>query len=201
MKYFQQLPKVAYSDFNGNQIILTNLLVRTSLIPQLLKNPLLFYQYDVKDNETPEIVADKYYGSVDDFWLVMFSNQLLDPQWDWPLSNQNFDAYIVDKYGSLANATSQVYNYTMTTTTTDQLNGTSNTIVTVIDSAAYSNVVTGTSSGTLPSGDVVSITTSVQSVSAYDYELQKNESKRTISLINVTYASTVKDQLTNLLSQ
>lgn len=201
MKYFQQLPKVQYTDFNGNYINLTNLLVRVNVIPDLLKNPLLYYSYDVKDTDTPEIVADKYYGNPDDFWLVMFSNKFLDPQWDWPLSYYNFGLYINDKYGSIANAQSQTVQYTMTTTTTDQLYGSSSSVTTVIDAAAFANTITGTTSATLPSGDVVSITISTQPVTAYDYEFQLNESKRSINLINAQYAPAVKAQLQSLLSQ
>ena len=111
MKYFSALPKVVSTDINGNNQILTNLLVRVNVIPDLLKNPLLFYSYDIKDGETPEIIASKYYGSVDNFWVVMFSNQLVDPQWSWPLSYSAFNSYIIDKYGSIQNAQSQLSHY------------------------------------------------------------------------------------------
>jgi hypothetical protein len=201
MKYFQQLPKIQYTDFNGNYLLLTNLLVRANIIPKLLANPLLFYSYELQEGDTPEIVASKYYGTVDDFWLVMFANQLLDPQWDWPLTYQNFNSYIVDKYGSLANAQGQIIQYTMTTTTTDLLYGTSNPVTTIIDAAAFANTITGTTSATLPSGDIVSITVNTQPVFAYDYEYQMNESKRNINLINSTYAPTVKSQLKTLLGR
>ena len=59
MKYFSALPKVVSTDINGNNQILTNLLVRVNVIPDLLKNPLLFYSYDIKDGETPEKLRDR----------------------------------------------------------------------------------------------------------------------------------------------
>jgi Base plate wedge protein 53 len=200
MKYFQQLPTTAYIDFNGKSILLTDLLVRVSVIPELLKNPLLYYQYDCQEGDTPEIIATKYYGTPDDFWLVMFANQLNDPEWDLPLSYANLQAYITDKYGSITNAQSQIINYEKIVTTYDSMSGQENTVITIIDEAAYANTATGTQTGTLPSGDVVSITTMKQPVYAYDYEIQQNESKRTINLINVKYAATIKAQLTNLLN-
>lgn len=201
MRYFQQLPKIQYTDFKGSNLTFTNLLVRVNLIPALLKNPLLFYQYDIQESDTPEILADKYYGTVDDFWIVMLSNQLLDPQWDWPLSYANFQLYIADKYGSAANAMSNTYQYTMTTTTTDQLYGSINSITTVIDANYYASIIPSSYSSTLPSGDVVTVSTTKQAVSAYDYEMQLNESKRSIRLINKQYAPLVKTQLQQLLSQ
>jgi hypothetical protein len=200
MKYFQQLPTTPYIDFNGNSILLIDLLTRVSIIPELLTNPLLYYQYDCQEGDTPEIIATKYYGSPDDFWLVMFSNQLNDPEWDLPLSYANLQAYIADKYGSIANAQSEIVSYEMTVTTYDSMSGLSNSVTTTIDYDAYINTQTGTQTGTLPSGDVVSITTMTAPVYAYEYEIAQNEAKRTINLINVNYAATVKSQLTSLLS-
>jgi hypothetical protein len=89
----------------------------------------------------------------------------------------------------------------MTTTTSDLLYGTSNPVTTIIDAAAFANTITGTTSATLPSGDIVSITVNTQPVFAYDYEYQMNESKRSINLINSSYAPTVKAQLKKLLGQ
>ena len=40
MKYFETLPKFVYNNpLTGNSNILTNILVRSSIIPQQLKNP------------------------------------------------------------------------------------------------------------------------------------------------------------------
>lgn len=200
MRYFQQLPKISYSDFNGNQIKLTNLLVRAEVIPELLKNPLLYYSYDVQEGDTPEIVADKYYGSTDDFWLVMFSNQALDPQWDWPLSYLNFSKYIVDKYGSIANAQSQIDHYALTVVTTDVYSGQTNTETTIVDYNTYLNTQPSNFTGTLPNGQQVSIQTTPIAVSSYDTSLAANEAKRSIKLIDAKYAGQIKAQLVNLLS-
>ncbi len=200
MRYFQQLPKISYSDFTGNQITLTNLLIRVDVIPELLKDPLLYYSYDVQEGDTPEIVADKYYGSTDDFWLVMFSNQALDPQWDWPLSYLNFSKYIVDQYGSLANAQSQIDHYALTVVTTDVYSGQTNTETTIVDYNTYLNTQPSNFTGTLPNGQQVSIQTTPIAVSSYDTSLAANEAKRSIKLIDAKYAGQIKAQLVNLLS-
>ena len=200
MRYFQQLPKISYSDFTENQITLTNLLIRVDVIPELLKDPLLYYSYDVQEGDTPEIVADKYYGSTDDFWLVMFSNQALDPQWDWPLSYLNFSKYIVDQYGSLANAQSQIDHYALTVVTTDVYSGQTNTETTIVDYNTYLNTQPSNFTGTLPNGQQVSIQTTPIAVSSYDTSLAANEAKRSIKLIDAKYAGQIKAQLVNLLS-
>lgn len=201
MKYFQALPKIVTTDNNNHKMIMTNLLARVSVIPEQLKNPLLYYSYNVQEGETPEIVSSKYYGTVDNFWVVMLSNQILDPQWDWPLSYLNFTAYINDKYGSSSNAASIVHEYTKTISIAD-VNGATTTTETVsIDETEYYNTNEGTQTINFPDGDVTYITTSKSLITAYDYEISKNEEKRNINLLNVSYLATLQSQLKKLLSK
>ena len=58
MKYFNSLPYLTTTNVDGNLYALKNLLIRTQMIPQLAKNPLLFYEYNLQDGDTPEIVAN-----------------------------------------------------------------------------------------------------------------------------------------------
>ena len=99
MQYFDTLPKVIYTQ-NGVSSVYTNLLARVSVIPQLLKDPLIYYTYDIQEGDTPEIIAHKYYGDSYRYWIVLFANELLDPQWDWPLTSKMFEQYLADKYPS-----------------------------------------------------------------------------------------------------
>lgn len=61
MQYFDTLPKIIVEDNRGVSSIVTNLLARCSVIPNILKNPMVFYRYDIQEDDTPEIVAHKYY--------------------------------------------------------------------------------------------------------------------------------------------
>lgn len=201
MKYFQNLPKLLTTDYKGNYITLTNLLVRVNIIPDLLKNPLLFYSYDIKDSDTPESIAYKYYGSVDQFWLVMFSNQLLDPQWDWPLNSVNLEIYINDKYGSLANAQNQIHHYEEAITITNSSTQNVTTNITIVDANTYTSAIQSTISSNLPDGTVVSIATSVYPVDSYTYEININEAKRNINLIDVKYVPIIEEQFKSLVSK
>jgi hypothetical protein len=51
------------------------------------KEDVRFYQsYYVQDNETPEQLAFRFYESVDWWWLILLFNEILDPFYDWPMS-------------------------------------------------------------------------------------------------------------------
>ena len=209
MEYFSALPFLTTTDGNGNSIVLRNLLVRTGLIPQLAKNPLLMYRYAVQDGDTPEIVANKYYGSPFRYWITMYGNpQMMDPQSDWPLSTKNFTIYLQDKYATSANGTANVLSYTLGTvhhyekviTTIDNTTKTTAIKVVEVDQDTYNSIIPLTTTSTFPDGSSITYTVEPNVVSIYTYEDQANEAKRNIDLINSTYASAIETQYQSLVS-
>jgi hypothetical protein len=197
MKYFNTLPKIITSNYNGGVIILTNLLVRANIIPEALKSPLLYYTYDIQEGDTPEIVAHKYYGDSYRYWIVLFANQIIDPQWDWPLSGNNFNKYIADKYTEF-NPYSTAHHYEKILEQTDISTGTVTKNIVSIDEDTYNSITEETNLYTLPTG-TVSVTTSGRAVSYYTYELELNESKRNIQLLNRNYVNEFESELKRLM--
>ena len=219
MKYFQVMPKIATIDYVGNKIVLTNLMVRTEIIPSLLNNPLLFYSYDIQDGDTPEIIADKYYGDSYRYWIVLFANQIIDPQWNWPMNQNLFNDYILDKYKSstanslnisantvtssqvLAYTQSNIQNYVKTIITIDSSTNELTTSIYYIDSTAYALVQENTSTGAFSSGAQVTQTVSKYTETIYEYETRLNETNRNINLVNSSYVSQFESQFQSLLAQ
>jgi len=199
MQYFDTLPKIIYIDSTGNSKVMTNLLARSSVIPQLLKDPSLYYTYDIQEGDTPEIIAHKYYGDSYRYWIVLFANQLLDPQWDWPMNYSTFEQYLADKYPSI-NIYSEIeyyekiiiqYNVNTQTTYTNKIK---------INQSTYNSLpVTQTETYTLPTGPV-SVTTERNAVNIYDYELNLNESKRNIRILNANYVDLMETQFKKLMA-
>lgn len=207
MLYFESIPKILTPDVNGDGIILTNLMTRSEIIPSLLNNPMMFYKYDIQEGDTPEIVADKYYGDSYRYWVVLYANQIMDPQWNWPLTNQQFDTYLINKYSSISNlpnvlsytqATLKEYRKTIKSIDSISLVETVDTFV--VDETTYNQPIIPSANYNLPNSTVTqNITTSI--VSIYDYELEQNESKRTINLINKIYVSELEQQFKSLMSK
>ena len=197
MKYFNTLPKIITSNYNGGGVILTNLLARANIVPEALKSPLLYYTYDIQEGDTPEIVAHKYYGDSYRYWIVLFANQIIDPQWDWPLSGSNFNRYITDKYTAF-NPYSTVHHYEKIITQTDINTNTTTTNTVVVSQNDYLLISGATNTYTLPTG-VVSVTTTGRAVDYYTYELELNESKRSIQLLNRNYVNEFELELKKLM--
>ena len=54
----------------------------------------------VVNDERPDQVGYKIYGTQDYDWIVLLSNNIVNVQSEWPLSNESFEKYMFDKYGS-----------------------------------------------------------------------------------------------------
>ena len=199
MQYFDTLPKIIETDNVGVSRVFTNLLARASIIPDVLKNPLVYYSYDIQEGDTPEIIAYKYYGDSYRYWIVLFANELLDPQWSWPMTSTVFDSYMAEKYPS-GNTTTTVYSYEKKLTQTDN----STNIVTIntidVNQTEYNSIIENTETYSI-GNSTVTVATTKRIVTIYDYELELNESKRKINILNSVYVEQMESQFKSLMSQ
>lgn len=196
MQYFNSLPKVVYTDKNRIRTIYTNLLARVSVKPSLLNNLLVFYEYDIQDEDTPEIVAYKYYGDINRFWIVLYCNQMLDPLWDWPLSSRKFEQYVLNKYdGALDN----IHHYEKITTMVDNSHRIVNTDVSVISEEDYNNLPYNYDDTYTISGETLNVNIRTKVVTNYEYEVALNDSKRSIKILNKDYASQLEKEFVDLM--
>lgn len=219
MFYFNTLPLINYTDFNGNKVVLSNIMERVEVIPTQLNNLNSYYQYNIKDSDTPDIIADKYYGDSYRYWMVAFANQLLDVQGDWPMPANLFNDYIVDKYTSatanslniaantvtsgqvLAYTQSTIHDYVKSVTTIDSISSESTTIKYTIDAASYANVTNQTITKSFPGGATVTEIVTAYPQYIYDYEIEQNEEKRKINLFKSDFAGGLEKQFSTLLGK
>lgn len=99
--YFDIFPKIIYSQNNNREFNIVPDILRRAIIEKVLSfNSSYFDEYDVQDGETPEIVADKFYDDPTLHWVILHANEILDPRFEWPLSDNQLRNYAVAKYGS-----------------------------------------------------------------------------------------------------
>lgn len=101
--YFQKFPDILYQFDIGTTTVLkpvTDITENVRFRKQVLENVLLYDEYDIKEGETPEIIAAKYYGSANYHWVIMLCNQMYDWRSDFPMGYHAIEQYILDKYGS-----------------------------------------------------------------------------------------------------
>lgn len=204
MLYFDTLPKVLKTDELGKPIVLTNIMSRAKLIDSLQNNPMLFYEYAVQEGDTPEIIAEKYYGDPYKYWVILYSNQILDPVWEWPMNDQQLLAYLEIKYATdaeiadktpLSYISTTVHHYEKVTTTINLTTDEPTTKYTTIDESTYNSLQLSNNTYTLSNGERVSVSISKRIVTILNYESEANEIKRQIKILDESYVFRMEEQL------
>jgi hypothetical protein len=99
MSYFNKFPRVNYSFDNGdNTKTAVDIVKRVKFRDYIKENSEMFVEYQLRDGDTPDIVADKVYGDSKLHWVIMLLNDVTNPYYDWALSQQNLEAYAFNKY-------------------------------------------------------------------------------------------------------
>lgn len=114
--FFDKFPKIDYdinNDLYSKYENVTNIFFRIGVIREILNNISSYYVFEIENGDKPEVLADKIYGDPGAGWMILYANRIMDPQWEWPLDNEEFKKYIIDKYGSVANAKTKVHHYEM----------------------------------------------------------------------------------------
>ena len=203
-KYFNLFPKTYYVGNNDILSVLTNLTTRFNFEKTFKENTSVFYKYEIKYSDTPEGIAYKLYGSSERHWMVLMLNDIVNPQYDWPLDQRSLIRFIESKYSvnaDTANGQSglewsqaNIKEYYKIVTKTDLR---TNTVVVEkfeTDANTYTNTATSITNVTLEDATPSTITISKETKSYYDYEVETNDTKRTIKLLKPEFVPAVEDE-------
>lgn len=98
--YFEKFPLTRYSLDGGlTTFLMTDIFRRVKADRADISNSLAYDEYDVRNGETPEILADKLYGDVNLHWILLVINEIVDPRFDWPMDETVLHNFIESKYG------------------------------------------------------------------------------------------------------
>ena len=109
MDYFQYQSVVPYMFTTGGvttTMSIVNITQRAKIAERLQQHTTTMHDYVIGDHERPDTVAQKVYGSVKYTWIVLLMNNIVS-LYDWPMTNSEFELYLIGKYGSLTNSQNQ----------------------------------------------------------------------------------------------
>lgn len=172
IEYFDNFPSVTYKDKEAK-----NILLRVGIRESTIRPNLTFMPLTLQEFERPDTVAnDLYENSVYD-WTIRLVNKQVDPYFDWYLTTEQFERFLIKKYGSLRTASLTIQHYKH------------NTEVGIIITKTTYDLTTG--------GEQASYT----AVTAYDYENEINEARRNVLVVNPQVIDTMSRDLEKKLNE
>lgn len=100
---FTNFPIISY---DGNAAVNVLAKVKFTKIAQNINA--IFYPYTIAEGERPDIIAANYYDDPRYSWVIYMANDIIDPYYDWPLTEEEFKRFINKKYGSTENANREI---------------------------------------------------------------------------------------------
>lgn len=111
LDYVSRIPDAKISDF----VRVKNLFRKGKLRDDIFQDLNYFTKYQIEGNDRPDNVAFKIYGDSSLDWVVLVANNIINIQTEWPMQQEDFDRYLIDKYGSYEEVYSGVHHYETTT--------------------------------------------------------------------------------------
>ena len=186
--FFEPFPTVNYDVKKNNKLeILTNITVRFKIQDILSSRTIIAYDYNVKDGERPDVIAHKYYGDASLDWIVLLVNNIIDPFFEWPLDSRSFNRFLKKKYGNIQTAKDTVQHYEQIIRSASvRFDGTTISEKSVIvDLDTYNTLASS----------------SRRLVTAYDYEVELNEQKSQIKILDRRYVTQIINEVDAIFEQ
>lgn len=176
--YFSLFPKGLYDlRGDGNEKVVTDLMVRVKVRAKVLDESSLYDLYDVPEGDTPEITSLKHFGNTMYHWVILLTNNITDRYYDWPLTSFEFENYLKDKYTN----PDDVHHFEITQSSGE---------TTGLGPSDYSHKI-----------EVNSTTAGATAVTNREYEQRIQDQKRQIKLLNAAYLPVLLEEFTDLMSQ
>lgn len=173
--YFNNFRKISYSFNKRDFRVVTDIMSRVKVRDGIMDNVSLYNKYEVKSGETPENIAFKHFGDPELHWVILLTNNIQDRYYDWPMSEQEFEVFIKDKYVEPGG----IHHYEITQSSGPQSGNGPND---------YSHKI-----------EVNSTTSGATSVSNREYEQRLQDEKRLIKLLDTRYVDSFLEEFINLI--
>ena len=175
--YFQNFSKILYGFDKKNFKPVTDLMTRVKVRDKVINEISLYNLYDVKNGETPENIAYKHFGTSKLHWVILLTNNITDRYYDFPLSEQQFEDFIKDKYSN----PDGIHHYEITQSSGKKSgNGPED----------YSHKI-----------EVNSDTAGAVSISNREFEQREQDKKRQIKLLDPAYLQAFIEEFDRLVSE
>jgi len=196
--YFRNLPDFEYvnrtpgaSRDANDYIAVKNLFKRGKLREDIFQELAFFEKYQIKGDDRPDIVANEVYGDPTLDWVILTCNNITDVYSEWPMNNDIFNTYLLEKYGSY-DALDNVHHYESNEVRNSQG-------VVIFAKGLRVGAAQSVSYFDFFSDLQINVTNISRPVSNYEYEEDLNNKKRGIFILKSIYLNVVFDDLEEMM--
>jgi len=188
-EYVSRLPDAQISDY----ITVKNLFKKGKLREDIFQNLTFFTKYQIQGNDRPDNVAFEVYKDSSLDWLVLTCNNIINIQTEWPLPQQQFDNYLLDKYGDYNTLYNGIHHHE-----TVEVKNSQGVVIVPAGLQVESNY--SVSYYDYFAGSQVTRNNIVESVTNYQYEEIQEDKKRNIFLLKPRFLNVVLDDLEDMMT-
>lgn len=195
--YFRQVPDFDYvnRDSDGKSIgdynTVKNLFKRVKIREDILKNLAYFTLYKIEGDDRPDNVAFDIYDDETLDWVVLLSNNIMNVQTEWPMTQMAFNDFLIKKYGDIEKS-NNIHHYE-----TRELKNDSGEIVVPKGLKVQKNFKIEYFDEKRDA--YVIRVNEVDAVTNYTYEVRKEELKRNIYLIKPEYLELIIEDINRIM--
>ena len=196
--YFRQVPnfeyvsRIAGSKNISDYIAVKNLFKKGKIRDDIFQELAFFEKYKIVGNDRPDNVAFEVYRDSKLDWVVLLANNILNIQSEWPLLQDDFDRYLVEKYGDYNTLYDGIHHYE-----TSEIKNSQG--VTIVPSGLeVSSPYTISYYDYLTSLQVDTGNIAVP-VTNYDYEIKLEDAKRNIFLLKKEYLGIITNDMPEIM--
>jgi len=196
--YFSNLTDLLYVNrtedgrSDGDYSVVKNFFKRAKLREDIFQDLAFFTKYIVIGDDRPDNVATRIYDDPSLDWVVLMSNNIVNVQSEWPMSQGDFNTYVTEKYADEETLYSGVHHYEANEVKTSDgsIIIASGTRVSVGQSVSYFDDL---SSQHIVRTDIASPITN------YMHEDKLNNDKRNIFILKPIYLNILFDDLEEIM--
>tara|TARA_Y100001970_G_scaffold191879_1_gene233228 strand:+ start:6857 stop:7522 length:666 start_codon:yes stop_codon:yes gene_type:complete len=185
--YVSRLPNAKISDY----ITVKNFFKRGFIREDIFENLAFFTKYQIKGDDRPDNVAWEIYQESGLDWLVLTCNNIINVQSEWPMSQENFERFLLDKYET-HEALNNTHHYE-----TIEVKDTLGSIILKEGNWVDSNFSLTYYDNILEKQITADPTN--KPITNYDYEIKIEDEKRNIFLLKPQYLNIIYDDMDEIM--
>jgi len=197
--YFRNLPDFEYINRTSDATNISdyttvkNLFKKGKLREDIFQDTTFFEKYQIKGDDRPDNVANEVYSDPTLDWVILLSNNIINIQSEWPMTQAGFDAYLLDKYGDYDTLYNGIHHYESNEVKNSQG-------IVIFPKGVRVSAAQSVSYYDYFSDEQFTIDNISTPVTNYDYEDKLNNDKRNIFILKGRYLNVIFDDLEEMMT-